>query len=68
MTNPHEFDWDDPLARRMLTVDCPVCGAGIGWPCTIRCGPYGRHTHLRRADRAIRKHNRETYGTQRITT
>jgi len=54
MTNPHHFPWDDPLARRFLTVACPVCAAEIGDPCTIKRGPYGRHTHLRRADKAIR--------------
>lgn len=52
--DPHRFPWEDPLARRFLTVACPVCSAEIGSPCTIKCGPYGRHTHLRRADKAMR--------------
>ena len=53
-TPPHQFPWDEPLARSFLLVVCKTCGADTGVPCTIRRGPHHRHTHLARADAAMR--------------
>lgn len=60
MTRPRQpFPWWDDFERSLLDVACPTCKSKAGQPCVILRGPEDRHTHLGRADRAVRKHRRE---------
>ena len=54
-----EFPWGDPFQVALIAEQCPRCGATPFTPCTMRGSSRRRLTHLARADKAMKRMNRQ---------